>query len=371
VVGAAASAVGSVQAAGMAAAVWVVASIVGILVPMFRTWSGSMIGVTDGWFIGAAILWLEAAASVWSIQLLFASDIQAARSASGGVYAVMLAGGVLQLILGSLMYLLPVVAGGGPARLRASIAALEKSAGVRFFVLNGAVALALLPLGQGFRYAALGVAGLTAVTSFVLLLACVARQRSRPIEPSERAEGSGPRPLPRTNLRIGAVVAATVLAVTSGIGLVLNGHMGASEVSASDRPITRVSVSVDGMAFVPASIDVPKGNRLIIDFENTGDQRHDLVLANGRETGPVSTGEQTELDAGVIEDNTDAWCSLVGHRQMGMTLDIRVIGGGDTATGEQARHETMLPTMAELAAEPGEGFEPWKPELSQASDDSV
>lgn len=94
---------------------------------------------------------------------------------------------------------------------------------------------------------------------------------------------------------------------------------------------TRVSVNVKGMAFVPDEITVPAGDRLVVDFHNTGDQRHDLVFANGRETGSVPVTRTAKVDVGVIGANTLGWCSLAGHRQMGMELRVMVKGAASTA----------------------------------------
>ena len=53
---------------------------------------------------------------------------------------------------------------------------------------------------------------------------------------------------------------------------------------------TRVSVGVEGMAFTPNHIEVPAGDRLIIDFTNSGDQRHDLVFEMGMTLHVQATG---------------------------------------------------------------------------------
>ena len=78
---------------------------------------------------------------------------------------------------------------------------------------------------------------------------------------------------------------------------------------------TRVSVGVDGMAFTPNHIEVPVGDHLIIDFTNSGDQRHDLVFETGVSSGSLATGETKELDLGVISGDVEGWCSLPGHRE--------------------------------------------------------
>ena len=109
---------------------------------------------------------------------------------------------------------------------------------------------------------------------------------------------------------------------------------------------TRVSVGVDGMAFTPNHIEVPIGDRLIIDFTNSGDQRHDLVFETGVTSGSLATGETKELDLGVISGDVEGWCSLPGHREMGMTLHVQATGAtsgssssaGATASGGHAGH---------------------------------
>ena len=109
---------------------------------------------------------------------------------------------------------------------------------------------------------------------------------------------------------------------------------------------TRVSVGVDGMAFTPNHIEVPVGDRLIIDFTNSGDQRHDLVFETGVTSGSLATGETKELDLGVISGDVEGWCSLPGHRELGMTLHVQATGAsssassssGTSASGSHAHH---------------------------------
>ena len=105
----------------------------------------------------------------------------------------------------------------------------------------------------------------------------------------------------------------------------------ASSVSATGHT-TRVSVGVDGMAFTPNHIEVPVGDRLIIDFTNSGDQRHDLVFENGVTSGSLATGETKELDLGVVSGDLEGWCSLPGHREMGMTLHVQATGATSGAS---------------------------------------
>lgn len=114
---------------------------------------------------------------------------------------------------------------------------------------------------------------------------------------------------------------------------------------------THVTVRVRGMAFEPNVIEVPAGNRLRITLENTGDQPHDLTLASGPALATLAPGERATLDAGVIGATVDGWCTLAGHRAMGMSLTIVPVGAPATPA-PNATHgghaDAGGPTMAAL-----------------------
>lgn len=117
-------------------------------------------------------------------------------------------------------------------------------------------------------------------------------------------------------------------------------------VSATGRTTT-VKIGVRGMSFVPSSISLPAGNKLVVAFTNTGDQRHNLTFVNGKQTGNVAVGAKATLDVGVIGKDNVAWCALAGHRQMGMELKIHAIGGKSDL---QASGNTLNSTKANDAA---------------------
>jgi nitrite reductase (NO-forming) len=125
---------------------------------------------------------------------------------------------------------------------------------------------------------------------------------------------------------------------------------------------TTVQVAVEGMSFTPSTIEVPAGDRLVIELTNTGDQRHDLVLEDGTAIDVLAPGAAGTLDAGVLTGDVEGWCSLPGHRQMGMTLTILATGtdeGAGTDHGAEAHGGngtdsgtatgTTSPSAAELA----------------------
>ena len=164
-------------------------------------------------------------------------------------------------------------------------------------------------------------------------------------------------PISRTAGAIIGVVSVVALALavflsnpsapaTSGTGT--SSGATASSVTPTGHT-TRVSVGVEGMAFTPNHIEVPVGDRLIIDFTNSGDQRHDLVFETGVSSGSLAAGETKELDLGVIGGDVEGWCSLPGHREMGMTLHVQATGAssssgvssssGASASGGHAGHD--------------------------------
>ena len=120
--------------------------------------------------------------------------------------------------------------------------------------------------------------------------------------------------------------------------------------------ISRASIRVKGMAFVPDTITIEAGDRLVVNFQNTGDQRHDLVFANGKSTGSVPVGQSVSVDVGVLGGDTLGWCSLAGHRQMGMELKVKTKGGtvaeqGQSSVGKAASSHVPSPAKLKSQAE--------------------
>lgn len=194
---------------------------------------------------------------------------------------------------------------------------------------------------------------------------------------------AGPRPLPgqdgsavsRAGMAVVGVVVVVALAVT---GLLVRPALasdgppatGATAAASDVTPTghtTDVTVRVEGMSFTPSSVDVPAGDRLRVTLVNTGDQRHDLVFGNGAATGVLAPGAEGTVDVGLVGGDLDGWCSLPGHRQMGMVLRVRTVGAASSASSSghdmpgmaegSSAHATAgggsssAPTMAELQRE--------------------
>ena len=134
-------------------------------------------------------------------------------------------------------------------------------------------------------------------------------------------------------------LATAGVAVVTGVAL--NGRgassdSGADAVAATGNTV-EVTVTVSGMRFVPDAVDVAPGDRLVITLDNTSDQVHDLVLANGAESGRVAAGRSATVDVGVVTGPVEGWCSIAGHRAQGMVFHVTAAGtAGAGAAGHGA-----------------------------------
>src|SRR5699024_9443722 len=112
---------------------------------------------------------------------------------------------------------------------------------------------------------------------------------------------------------------------------------------------TTVEVSADDMRFTPSVLEVPLGNRLVIDLTNTATEDvHDLVLDDGTDSGRLAPGQRVRLEVPVVGRDVEGWCSIVGHRQLGMTLRIEAVGASANAPQDAPHGETH-------GGAPGEG----------------
>jgi nitrite reductase (NO-forming) len=128
---------------------------------------------------------------------------------------------------------------------------------------------------------------------------------------------------------VAAGVALVLVAVLAGVVAERAAGTGAAP-AAGVTPTggtTTVRVVAEGMRFHPDRIEVPAGDRLVIQVVNQGERRHDLVLATGARTGSIPAGGTGRLDAGVVGGTVEGWCSLPGHRQQGMVLTVTTTGG--------------------------------------------
>ncbi len=258
----------------------------------------------------------------------------------------------------------------------------------RLTVINVGLLLCLLPVPSIVRVV-LSVLVVLALAAFVpLMLAGVraAVRAKREVE-TARAAGHSPAgatPTPGTSPgapdrmpsvwsggQLVAALSALVLAVSLGVaadpaaagltGTVRPGvgaTGGAASGSAAVQPTgetTTVRVEALDMRFEPSTITVPAGNELVVELVN-GDPTtvHDLQVL-GAKTPRLAPGETATLEVGVVSASTEGWCTIVGHRQMGMVLDVVVEGapdGGATGHDGDGGDGTSSPVSATPLLDP-------------------
>jgi len=342
----------------------------------------------------AAIVWLVFCLVTLAVLAVTSTDWAALRESLGILAAPYAAGFAGQILLGALSYLAPVMLGGGPRVVRRVDQEMNRAAGARIAIINLSLLLFILPLPSLVRVTT-SLLGLGGLSAFLVLLARAILARRR----AER-EGSGPviaekiqagpPPVPR---RLGALygVGAVALAVVLGVAgdpaaAGLAGTSTSGDVAATGQTTT-VRVEAQEMRFEPNVIEVPAGDRLVVELVNTDDDVHDLVFENGARSGRLSAGETTEVDLGVVGRDVEGWCSVAGHRQMGMTLDVVAVGAApqadddDGAGGAPSAHDhgdggggdgaDLARDHLDLMAEPEPGFTAHPAELPSAPDGNV
>ncbi|MFZ0530029.1 MAG: multicopper oxidase domain-containing protein [Propionicimonas sp.] len=289
--------------------------------------------------VAASLIWLFGGLGWAGWVLVSAADWAAVKSGFIWPAAALGAGFAVQLLTGALSYLLPSVLGGGPAAVRAANGWFNRAAGFRLIAINGGLLLWLLPSPSWVRVTGSALA-LVVATAFLPLMAFGLRAGLRARKSGEAA-GSGESRVESPQLfSAGQVIAGLTAVVTAVvIGLAIDPSAGAATggqtaVAGGSGQVVRVQVTAVEMRFIPAQVHVRRGDRLVVELTNADSTTHDLMIGQAS-TGRLAPGAVAEVDAGVIGQSVQGWCSVVGHRQMGMVFDVvvdDVPGTSGTAT---------------------------------------
>ena len=352
-------------------------------------------GTFAGWSLACAFAWVIGAAATLAVQAVLLPGWAELRDAYLVVLGPLVAGFAVQLVSGAMSYLLPVVAMGSPKAAKAGAEVLDRGWAFRVVAFNGSILLYLLPMPSLARVLLSFVAAGVVVAFLALVIrALVVGRRVR------RGEGSSPDRSGRVGIgmpapaapppprRAGGLVAGfAVLALCVAGGVAADPAAAGIAVAAPAADVvatgetTHVTVQVQGMHFTPDVIEVPVGNTLEVIFENTGTDVHDLTFANGVRTARLAPGASETVDVGVIGADMAGWCSIAGHRQMGMELTVVAVGAaadaGSSAGSDGHAHgaDPGAPSAADDidldGAEPAPGFEPWPASLAPAGEGTL
>ena len=140
----------------------------------------------------------------------------------------------------------------------------------------------------------------------------------------------------RRGILMGLLTAGAAVVVGSVIGS--RGQGGATQDVTPTGNTVNATITVEGLRFVPDTVDVTPGDRLVITLDNTADQVHDLVLATGQTTGRIAARAKGTLDAGIVAGPIEGWCSIAGHRAQGMVFHVTA-GGAAAGAHQHGDHQ--------------------------------
>lgn len=116
------------------------------------------------------------------------------------------------------------------------------------------------------------------------------------------------------------VVAAGVAAVAA-TAVITQSQEG--ELPTGDDVFT-ADVRIERMRYIPDRIEVPRGSKLVVNLVNDGEKEHDLKIGEAN-SGRLSPGEASTTYFGEFNKGTRGWCTIAGHKTMGMTFKVDVI----------------------------------------------
>jgi hypothetical protein len=117
------------------------AALVGVGVPLARSARRSRPSSYASWTMTSGLAWSAVALVAIVVNAVLAPDAAALRTTNLPWLALLGAGGILQILVGALTYLMPVVIGGGPTAVRAGMAVLETAWPARVALRASALAL--------------------------------------------------------------------------------------------------------------------------------------------------------------------------------------------------------------------------------------
>lgn len=304
------------------------------------------------WALLLGNAWLLAALTLNAAAL--ARALPAADSLLDHVLVPLLGLGVVaQILTGALTFLLPVTVGGGPAGNRLMTTVLEYGWPARAALGNAGVLILAATGDPAWRAAGwIGVlAGFGTLPPLVLAALLAVRKPRR-----ERTEPGAPHPPHPRRARARALDGHEIIALGSIavvavlLALVAGGTWPSRAPAAAAVPGTvarsgvAVPVQLGEFSVSPSSITVAPGGDLVLTVRNTGHMTHDLRLEGAQGTRMLAAGEQQTVDFGRIDHDTQAWCTVAGHREAGMTLQVRVSSSAADTTNAMGGMATQTPS---------------------------
>jgi nitrite reductase (NO-forming) len=132
-------------------------------------------------------------------------------------------------------------------------------------------------------------------------------------------------------------------------------------------PTKTVEVTLAEFKVTPASIDVQPGQQVKLVVTNHGTMDHDLKVGGKTGTQMLRPGTSETVTVGPFDASTQAWCTVPGHKQAGMVMDINVAGAASAAGGAVTAAATSGGgAKIDPNAMPKDGWTAYDPKLAPA-----
>jgi nitrite reductase (NO-forming) len=86
----------------------------------------------------------------------------------------------------------------------------------------------------------------------------------------------------------------------------------------------RVSIRLEEFSIDPQQIEVPRGEEIAFSIFNGGDLQHDFKVDGEVGIERLEPGRNASFGYGPVEESVMAWCTIPGHREQGMEMEIVV-----------------------------------------------
>ena len=144
---------------------------------------------------------------------------------------------------------------------------------------------------------------------------------------------------------------------------------GASPAAAFSGAPATFDIELGDLFVEPSSIDVQPGQPIVLNITNSGAMAHDLKLDGTTGSDLIPPGGTAEVQLDGLDSSAQAWCTVPGHKDAGMVLDINVAGASTPAPSGEG---TASPAAAiDPQATPAADWTPFDPSLQPAPGGTV
>ena len=168
---------------------------------------------------------------------------------------------------------------------------------------------------------------------------------------------------------ISAVYLLGIGAITITAAAISDGGGGGA---AASTETTTIEVMLTEFKVEPASVDVVPGQKVQLIVTNHGTMPHDLKVDGATGTRMLDPGATETVTVGPFDASTQAWCTVAGHKDAGMVMDINVAGGGGGSSGGSTAAMGETPgAKIDPAAAPDADWTAYDPKLAPAPGGTV